>query len=185
MDLLTSISIVIAIQSLSRVWLSVTPWTAARQASLSITISRSLLRLMSIEFVMPSNHLTLCCPPVLLPCFLKSFLVWGVNCRLRKRHSALGWGGTAPLCWEGSEPRREGKTCSVLACLQEWMSWRGATNSDPGLGQTGDHDDARRVVRTPASISAGGEPGRALGLSHGAWLRVHDSSGAWKPVESS
>ena len=41
---------------------SATPWTAARQASLSITISRSLLKLMSIESVMSSNHLILCCP---------------------------------------------------------------------------------------------------------------------------
>ena len=45
---------------------SATPWTAARQASLSITYSRSLLKLMSIELVMPSNHLILC-PPLLLP----------------------------------------------------------------------------------------------------------------------
>ena len=45
---------------------SVNPWTAARQASLSFTISRSLLKLMSIELVMPSNHLILCCP-ILLP----------------------------------------------------------------------------------------------------------------------
>ena len=43
------------------------PWTAARQASLSITDSRSLLKLMSIELVMPSNHLILCCPLLLLP----------------------------------------------------------------------------------------------------------------------
>ena len=43
-----------------------TPWTAARQASLSSTNSRSLLKLMSIESVMPSNHLMLCCPPSLL-----------------------------------------------------------------------------------------------------------------------
>ena len=48
------------IRSLSHVWLFVTPWTAARQASLSITNSRSLLKLMSIESVMPSNHLILC-----------------------------------------------------------------------------------------------------------------------------
>ena len=44
-----------------------TPWTAACQASLSITNSRSLLKLMSIELVMPSNHLILCCPLLLLP----------------------------------------------------------------------------------------------------------------------
>ena len=51
-----------AVQFLSRVWLFATPWTAARQASLSITNSQSLLKLMSIESVMPSNHLILCCP---------------------------------------------------------------------------------------------------------------------------
>ena len=52
---------------LSRVRLFATPWTAARQASLSITNSQSLLKLMSIELVMPSNHLILCCPLLLLP----------------------------------------------------------------------------------------------------------------------
>ena len=55
------------VQSLSCVWLSVTPWTAACQASLSFTISRSLLKLMSIKSVMPPNHLILCCPLLLLP----------------------------------------------------------------------------------------------------------------------
>ena len=54
-----------SVHSLSRVWLFATPWTAACQASLSITNSWSLLKLMSIESVMPSNHLILCCP--LLP----------------------------------------------------------------------------------------------------------------------
>ena len=55
-----------SVQSLSRVWLLVTPWTAACQASLSITNSWSLLKLMSIESVMPSNPLIFCCP-LLLP----------------------------------------------------------------------------------------------------------------------
>ena len=55
-----------SVQSLSRVLLFVTPWAAAHQAPLSITNSRSLLKLMSIESVMPSNHLILCCP-LLLP----------------------------------------------------------------------------------------------------------------------
>ena len=54
------------VQSLSHVWLFVTPWTATHQASLSFTISGSLLKLMSIESVMPSNHLILC-HPFLLP----------------------------------------------------------------------------------------------------------------------
>ena len=56
-----------SVQSLSRVRLFVTPWIAAHQASLSITNSRSSLRLMSIELVMPSSHLILCCPLLLLP----------------------------------------------------------------------------------------------------------------------
>ena len=51
-----------SVQSLSRVQLFATPWTAARQSSLSITNSRSLLKLMSIDSVMPSNHLILFCP---------------------------------------------------------------------------------------------------------------------------
>ena len=54
-------------QLLSHVRLFVTPWAAARQASRSFTISRSFLKLMSIESVMPSNHLTLCHPLLLLP----------------------------------------------------------------------------------------------------------------------
>ena len=54
-------------QSLSHVWLSASPWTAACQASLSFTNSWSLLKLMSTESVMPSNHLIFCCPPLLLP----------------------------------------------------------------------------------------------------------------------
>ena len=54
-----------SVQSLSRVQLFETPWTAAHQASLSITNSQSLLKLMCIESVMPSNHLILCCPLLL------------------------------------------------------------------------------------------------------------------------
>ena len=55
-----------SVQSLSRVWLFATPWIAAHQASLSITNSRSSLRLTSIESVMPSSHLILCHPLLLL-----------------------------------------------------------------------------------------------------------------------
>ena len=68
-----------SIQSLSRVQLFVTPWTAVHQASLSITKSRSLLKLMSIKSVMPSNHLILCCPLLLLPSILPSIRVFSNN----------------------------------------------------------------------------------------------------------
>ena len=65
-----------AVQLLSRVRLFVTPWTAALQASLSITNSRNLLKLMSIESVMPSNHLILYCPLLLLPSIFPSIRVF-------------------------------------------------------------------------------------------------------------
>ena len=63
---------VVIVQSLSCVWLFVTPWIAAHQASLSSTISWSLLKFMSIESVMPSNHLSLCHPLLLLPSIFPS-----------------------------------------------------------------------------------------------------------------
>ena len=65
-----------SVQSLSHVQLFATPWTAAHQASLSITNSQSLLRLMSIELVMPSNHLILCHPFLLLPSVFPSIRVF-------------------------------------------------------------------------------------------------------------
>ena len=71
-----SITIVSSVQSLSRVRLFVTPWTAARQASLSITNSRSFLKLMSIASVIPSNHLILCYPLLLLPSIFPNIRVF-------------------------------------------------------------------------------------------------------------
>ena len=66
----------ISVQSLGYVWLFATPWTAACQASLSIINSWSLLRLMSIDSVMPSNHLILCHPLLLLPSIFPSIRVF-------------------------------------------------------------------------------------------------------------
>ena len=66
----------VSVQSLSCVRLFATPWTAARQASLSINNSRSLLKLMSIKLVMPSNHLILCHPLLLLPPIFPSIRVF-------------------------------------------------------------------------------------------------------------
>ena len=65
-----------SVQSLSHVWLFATPWTAACEASLSFTIFQSLLKLMSIESVMPSNHLILCRPLLLLPSIFPSIRVF-------------------------------------------------------------------------------------------------------------
>ena len=65
-----------SVQSLGRVWLFVTPWTAARQASRSITNSWSLLKLMCIDSVVLSNHLILCHPLLLLPLIFPSIIVF-------------------------------------------------------------------------------------------------------------
>ena len=70
MDLFSSV------QLLSRIWLFVTPWTAAHQVSLSITNSWSLLKLMSTESVMPTNHLILCHPLLLLPSIFPNIRVF-------------------------------------------------------------------------------------------------------------
>ena len=101
---------VAAVESLSRVWLFVTPWTVARQASLPFTISQSLLKLMSIELVTPSNQFILCHPLLLLPSIFPSIRVissestvhirwpkyWGFNISLFNKYSGLisfriGW----------------------------------------------------------------------------------------------
>ena len=76
---------VIIVQLLSHVQLFVTPWTAAHQGSLSFTISQSLLKLMSIESVIPSNHLILCCPLLFLPSVFPSIRVFSDESTLHIR----------------------------------------------------------------------------------------------------
>ena len=66
----------VVVQLLSHVLLLATPWLAACQVSLSFSISQSLLRLMSVESVMPSNHLILCCPLLLMPSIFPSIKVF-------------------------------------------------------------------------------------------------------------
>ena len=79
------LSLLSLVQSLSHVLLFVNPWTAALQASLSITNPQSLLKLISIESVMPSNHLMLCCPLLLLPSIFPSIRVFSSEPVLRVR----------------------------------------------------------------------------------------------------
>ena len=101
-----------SVQSLSHVQLFATPWTAALQASLSITHSRSLLKLMSIESVMPSNHLILCRPLLLPPSIFPSSRVFSSESVLCIRWPNTGVSASAsvlpmniqdwsPLGWTG------------------------------------------------------------------------------------
>ena len=85
---------VVVVQLLSCVCLFATPWTTAHQASPSITISLSLLKLMSIESMMPSNHLILCCPLFLLPSILPCLRVYSNKSALHIRwtkYQSLGF----------------------------------------------------------------------------------------------
>ena len=82
---LISFFLISSVQLLSRVWLFATPWIAACQASLSITNSQSLLKLISIESVMPSNHLILCHPLILPPSIFPSIGVFSNESVLRIR----------------------------------------------------------------------------------------------------
>ena len=101
-----------SVQSLSRVWLFVTPWTAACQASLSITNSRSLPKLMSIDSVMPSNHLSLCCPLLLPPSIFPSTRLFSNESVLHIR-----W----PKYWSFSFSISPSNEYSGL--ISFWMDW--------------------------------------------------------------
>ena len=85
MSIALSFSHFVFVQSLSHVWLFATPWTAAHQGSLSFTNSQSLLKLMSIESVIPSNYLILCLPLLLLPSIFPSIRVFSNESVLRIR----------------------------------------------------------------------------------------------------
>jgi len=89
-----------SVQSLSHVWLFATPWTAAPQASLSIANSQSLLKLMCIESVMPSNHLIFCHPLLFLPSIFPSIRVFlmsqffptdGQSIGVQLQHQSFQW----------------------------------------------------------------------------------------------
>ena len=104
-----------SVQSLSHVRLSGTPWTAVHQASLSITNSQSLLKLMSIALVMPSNHLILCRPLLLLPSVFPSIRVFSSESVLH-----IGW----PKYWP-------------VVNLYQWLHpryWSGTGASPGGCG---------------------------------------------------
>ena len=140
-----------SVQSLSRVLLFVTPWIAALQASLSITNSWSSLKPVSIESVMPSNHLILCHPLLLLPSIFPSIKVFSNESALRIRwpkywnfsfnispsneHPGLmsfrmDWllEGAKNLCIKWTLSREEAQRHRII-CLWSWRSWHNGYGS--------------------------------------------------------
>ena len=100
------VKIFVVVQALTCVWFFATPWAAACQASLPFTVSLSLLKLMSLESVMPSNHLILCCPLLLL---LSIF-------------SNIGVSSVSPLFASGGQSIRASASSSVLPMnIQDWF----------------------------------------------------------------
>ena len=123
---------IFVVQSLSHVQLFATPWTVACQASLSFIISQSLLKLMSIDLVMPSNYLILCCPLFLLPSILLSIIVFSYQVAkvldLQLQHQSfqwifrvdflldwLSWSPCCPRDFQESSPAPHFKSISSLA----------------------------------------------------------------------
>ena len=103
-----------SVQLLSHVWLLVTPWIVAHQASLSITSSRSLLKPMSIESVMPSSHLIFCLPLLLLPPIPPSIRVFSNESTLHIRRPKY-WSFSFSISPSNEHPR-------LISFRMDWIS---------------------------------------------------------------
>ena len=129
-----------SVQSLSCVQLFATPWTAAHQASLSITNFRSLPKLMSIESVMPSNHVILCCPLLLPPSIFPSIRVFSNESVLRSR-----W----PQYWSFSfiiSPSNEHS--GLISFRMDWLDLFAIQGTLKSLLQH--HSSKASILRRPA-----------------------------------
>ena len=124
MKLMSTLQGLSSVQSLSHVQLFVTPWTAEHHASLSITNSPSLLEHMCIELVVPSNHLILCCPLLLLASVFPSIRVFSNESVLRIRWSSTGASASVllmniqdwfPLGWTGWISLQSNRLSRVLS----------------------------------------------------------------------
>ena len=124
-----------SVQSLSHVWLFVTPWTAARQASLSIINCWSLLKPMSIKLVMPSNHLILCRPLLLLPSIFPASGSFAMSQLFTSGGQSIGTSTSAsvlpmnvqgwfPLGWTGLIFLRSKKLSRVFSSTTVWKQCR-------------------------------------------------------------
>ena len=134
--------VVFAVQSLSHVQLFATPWPSAHQASLSFTISRSLLKLMSVELVMPPNHLILCHPLLLLPSIFPSIRVFSSELALH-----IKW----PKYWSFSFRISSSKEYSRLIDLRiDWFAFLAIQRTLKSLPQY--HSSKALILQHPASF---------------------------------
>ena len=123
------------VQSLRGVQLFVTPWTAARQASLSITNSHSLLKLMSIESMMPSNHLILCCPLLFPPSIFPSIRVFSNDSVL-----CIRW----PKYWSFSfSINPSNKYSGLISFRMNWLDLHGVQGTLKSLLQ---HHSSKALI---------------------------------------
>ena len=136
LDLITGLFVV---KSLRRVWHFATPWTAACQASLSFTISQRLLKLMSIESVMPPNHLILCRPLPLLPSIFPSFRVFSSESVLH-----IGW----PKYWSFSFSISPSNDYSGLISFR--MDWFDLLADQGTLESVPQHHSSKASVLQPS-----------------------------------
>ena len=114
-----------SVQSLSRIQLFVTPWTEACQASLSVTNSQSLLKLMYCKLVMPSNHLILCCPLLLLHSLFSSIRVFSNESVLH-----IMW----PKYWRFSFSISSSNDCSFSRnCISNFLFFSFSCAGDAGM----------------------------------------------------
>ena len=132
-----------SVQSLSRVWLFATPWITACQTSMSITNSRTLLKLMSIELVMPSNHLILCRPLLLLPPIPPSIRVFSNESTLHIRWSKY-WSFSFSI-----SPSNEHS--GLISFRMDWLDLLAVQGTVKGLFQH--HSSKASILRHSASFT--------------------------------
>ena len=140
-----------SVQSFNHVRVFGTPWAAARQASLPITNSRSLLKLMFIKSVMPSNHLILCHPLLLLPSIFPSIRVFSNESAFRIR-----W----PKYWSFSFSLSPSSQCSGLIPFRmDWLDLVRVTEwTCPSPSSTAPRCRPRRALRNPEANSQFSSP---------------------------
>ena len=146
-----------SVRSLSRVRLFATPWLTARQASLSITNFRSSLKLMSIESVMPSSHLILCCPLLLLPPIPPSLRVFSNESTLRMR-----W----PKYWSFSFSISPSKEHPRLIFRMDWLDLLAVQGTLKNLLQ---HHSSKASILRALSLQV--LVIRSWVSAHGPWAR--------------